>query len=117
MPAGSLMAYSAAAAEHRVCLGTRKDGQECRAWAVWDDPRQLCMTHSGRHHTGPHPSRAERRPEKPTQYQPCHCRAYAWPHRPGGGICRWPDPPTHRLTTPAGTHGKLRGWRRRPPWG
>ena len=23
----------------------------------------------------------------------CQCKAYPWPHRPGGGLCRWPDPP------------------------
>lgn len=24
----------------------------------------------------------------------CRCKAYPWPHRPGGGLCRYPDPPT-----------------------
>lgn len=31
-----------------------------------------------------------------TQAKPrprCVCPAYAFPHRPGGGLCRWPDPP------------------------
>ncbi|MEI8194455.1 MAG: hypothetical protein WCI73_00955 [Phycisphaerae bacterium] len=23
----------------------------------------------------------------------CQCKAYPWPHRPGGGLCRYPDPP------------------------
>ena len=23
----------------------------------------------------------------------CQCKAYCWPHRPGGGMCRHPDPP------------------------
>lgn len=23
----------------------------------------------------------------------CRCTAYPWPHRPGGGFCRFPDPP------------------------
>jgi hypothetical protein len=23
----------------------------------------------------------------------CGCKAYPWPHRPGGGLCRWPEPP------------------------
>lgn len=23
----------------------------------------------------------------------CTCKAYPWPHRPSGGLCRWPDPP------------------------
>src|SRR5689334_25139742 len=26
----------------------------------------------------------------------CRCKAYPWPHRPGGGFCRWPDPPLER---------------------
>jgi hypothetical protein len=24
-------------------------------------------------------------------YPPCTCPAYAFPHRPGGGVCQWPD--------------------------
>jgi hypothetical protein len=31
-------------------------------------------------------ARSKRRPK-------CRCLAYPWPHRPGGGSCRWPDPP------------------------
>ncbi len=26
----------------------------------------------------------------------CRCEAYPWPHRPGGGFCRYPDPPIER---------------------
>jgi hypothetical protein len=26
----------------------------------------------------------------------CLCDAYRWPHRPGGGLCRFPDPPEVR---------------------
>ena len=26
----------------------------------------------------------------------CRCEAYPWPHRPGGGFCRWPDPPVEK---------------------
>ena len=26
----------------------------------------------------------------------CRCEAYPWPHRPGGGLCRWPEPPLER---------------------
>jgi hypothetical protein len=26
----------------------------------------------------------------------CRCEAYPWPHRPGGGFCRHPDPPIQR---------------------
>ncbi|QXD15806.1 hypothetical protein GQ464_002335 [Rhodocaloribacter litoris] len=35
----------------------------------------------------------------------CRCAAYDWPHRPGGGLCRWPDPPRWRYDVPAGTRG------------
>ena len=31
-------------------------------------------------------------------YEPCKCVAYNWPHRPGGGLCNWPDEPEYRLT-------------------
>lgn len=53
------------------------------------------------------------------------CSAYQWSHRPGGGLCRWPEEPEYRLTTAAGTHredrdrtsalaalGKTRRWKR-----
>lgn len=26
----------------------------------------------------------------------CRCAAYPWPHRPGGGLCRHPEPPLER---------------------
>ena len=26
----------------------------------------------------------------------CRCEAYPWPHRPKGGLCRWPEPPLER---------------------
>lgn len=26
----------------------------------------------------------------------CRCEAYPWPHRPGGGLCRFPDTPLER---------------------
>ncbi len=96
------MAYNAAAVALRQCRAITRDGRACRAWAVWDDPRQLCMTHAGRHHTGPM-SRFAPNPGKPAAYRPCGCAAYAWPHRPGGGLCRWPHPPLVESTIPAGT--------------
>jgi len=37
-----------------------------------------------------------------THFQPGECAAYQWPHRPGGGLCRWPDPPLYSRTTPRG---------------
>ena len=36
-----------------------------------------------------HKTRDQRRPR-------CRCEAYPWPHRPGGGLCRYPDPPLER---------------------
>jgi hypothetical protein len=36
-----------------------------------------------------HKVRDQRRPR-------CRCEAYPWPHRPSGGLCRHPDPPTER---------------------
>ena len=98
------MAYNERARALRRCTGTRADGETCRAWAVWDDPRQLCMAHAGWHHRGPMPERewGLRRPRK--RVPNCTCRAYAWPHRPGDGLCNWPDPPEYICTIPAGTH-------------
>ncbi len=101
---GTMMAYGEAARTRRRCTATRQDGEPCRAWALWDDPRQLCVQHAGRGHRG------QLDPERPwcepvqARYAPCECAAYAWPHRPGGGLCRWPDPPLYQSPTPAGTH-------------
>jgi hypothetical protein len=83
--------YSVAAKALRRCKGKRKDGLPCRAWAVWADPSQLCTSHAGRHHTGPMNRRFT--PTQRARYEPCACEAYHWPHRPGGGLCCWPDVP------------------------
>ena len=119
---GLAMAYNRAALEQRRCTATKADGTPCRAWAVWDDARQLCVNHAGRHKRGKYGGartleerlEALDRPEQKTRYVPCRCPAYAWPHRPGGGLCRWPLPPKFVSTTPAGTHSRSR---LRPPWG
>jgi len=117
------MAYSNKAKEMRKCTHVHPDGRRCKAWAVWDDPRRLCNVHAGRHHRGPMRTAEHRRDLRQVErftgeellYRhanapPCRCEAYAWPHRPGGGLCRWPDPPLYKRTTPAGTHkpGRLR---------
>jgi len=96
--------YSAEARARRRCRGRRRDGEPCHAWALWDDPRQLCVNHAGRNHTGPHPKvRAWLTNSGKTRYAPCTCAAYCWPHRPGGGVCEWPNlSPRWRCTTPAG---------------
>ncbi|CCF85579.1 hypothetical protein [Nitrolancea hollandica] len=95
------MAYSERAIERRRCTGTTKAGDPCQAWAVWDDPRQLCVQHAGRGQRGP---RSGVRKSERTHYQPCTCIAYAWPHRPASGLCCWPDPPRYRSLIPPSTH-------------
>ncbi len=94
--------YSEKARAARRCQGTTKAGHPCRSYALWGGT--LCVVH------------ARPGPQEPQAWKPacksaaiCHCAAYAWPHRPGGGLCRWPDEPEYRLTTPAGTHSL---WRR-----
>ena len=104
--------YSQRAKELRRCEGKRKDGQPCNAWALWDDPRQLCVSHAGWHHKGLRDPNRSWRSWSRTRYKPCNCIAYNWPHRPGGGVCNWPDPPQYKLTTPAGTHQFPSHWRR-----
>lgn len=89
--------YSEAAIQARRCLGRRRDGALCRAWAVWDDARQLCVSHAGRHHTGPIYLVVKRRRRR-TNYRPCYCSAFSWPHRPGSGGCNWPLGARHMLT-------------------
>ena len=37
-----------------------------------------------------------RRKARDKKRRKCRCEAYPWPHRPGGGMCRWPDPPVER---------------------
>jgi len=44
--------YSREAVARRRCTAKRRDGKPCRGWAVWDDRRQLCVNHAGRHHRG-----------------------------------------------------------------
>ena len=71
---------------------------------------RLCAAHGGRTR-GPDRRRGERC-ECATRPR-CGCEAYAYPHRPGGGLCRWPDAPAYRSTRPA----DYRVFRlRRRPW-
>lgn len=102
------MAYSEKARALRQCRGTTKDGAPCKQWAVWGDELQRCARHGGRIDE----------PHKPgkTHNPACRCFAYAWPHRPGSGLCQWPDMPEYRLMMRAGTHAlgyreKWRFWR------
>lgn len=110
------MAYTERARELRRCraLTAKNGGQPCQRYAVWGDELGRCATHGGRV-LGPHIAGKTAAPG-------CTCAAYSWPHRPGGGLCRWPDAPQYRLTAPAGKHalgyktfrkwGWAMGWRR-----
>ena len=100
------MAYSERAKELRRCKATRKDGQPCQAYAIWGT--EHCAGHT--YKTRRTLARGYR--EWPTNAPACTCRAYAWPHRPGGGLCNWPDAPTYRSTIEAGTHSYLRRYKR-----
>src|SRR5262245_12388590 len=79
------------------CRAQRVDGEQCRGTAVYGG--RLCRYHGGE-------------PAPRPKLRPCRCRAYTWPHRAGGGLCRYPDPPQYRLTTPPGTHREPSGWAR-----
>lgn len=39
-------------------------------------------------------ARKQHRKALDEQRPKCGCKAYPWPHRPAGGLCRHPDPPT-----------------------
>lgn len=87
------MAYSEQAIELRRCTGTNKDGTPCQAWALWPAPDQCCRKHT----TWAYATGSSKAPV-------CRCMAYQWPHRPGGGLCRWPEDPKQVSKTPAGKH-------------
>jgi hypothetical protein len=92
--------------EVRSCKCTTKKGEKCKQWAVWGDTR--CRSHGGKAngHIG----------------AVCDCVAYPFPHRPNGGLCEWPDPPTYKSKMEASTHacpygrsnGRYINWRRGP---
>jgi hypothetical protein len=100
--------YSAKARALRRCLGFRKDGQPCQGWALLGVPGQRCANHADARPGRVYPVRG-----RPV---PCQCGAYRWPHRPGSGWCRWPDPPIVRVAIPPGSHrysaGTRRAWSR-----
>jgi hypothetical protein len=103
------MAYNQRARELRRCMSLTKAGTPCCGWAVWQDSLQRCGAHGGKR-------RWRGRESYITVYPPCTCIAYSWPHRPGGGLCRWPDSPKYRCTTPASTHSLGHKHRRALRW-
>lgn len=111
------MAYSERARALRRCSSLRADGAPCGSYAVWGDPGRRCWLHGGKR---PEPIRRTWREE--AGYSPrrrhapaCRCAAYQWPHRPGAGFCRWPEPPLKQCCTRPGVRsgpgrsGRLRG--------
>ena len=100
------MAYSKKALNVRRCLHLKPKGERCKSFAMWGNLEQFCSEHCGRTR-GRSLTYIERidkvlsgqRPKAPR----CECSAYKWPHRPGGGLCRWPDDPLGQCPTPAGT--------------
>jgi len=98
------MAYSEKAKALRRCTATRQDGEPCRAYARWGT--LLCAAHTYKTR-----GRRERRWETIKVKTLCHCRAYNWPHRVGGGLCCWPDEPETICIIPASTHTWWRRWR------
>jgi hypothetical protein len=98
--------------EHRRrCVAVRKDGQRCRAWALWKSQEQHCSAHT--YHTRRRDGEIteELRREQARDHSPiCNCAAYNWPHRAGGGLCSFPDEPSKTCPTAAGKRapGKLR---------
>jgi hypothetical protein len=84
------MAYSEKATELRCCVAITRAGARCRAYALWGHPARLCSAHAY-----PHRRRGTPAVHKPGRPSPaiCRCDAYAFAHRCGGGLCRWPDAP------------------------
>jgi hypothetical protein len=83
------VAYSERARSIRRCSGTTKSGRPCKAYAKWGAPDRRCSMHATCF------SPVQGRP-------PCGCPAYGFPHQAGGGLCLWPDAPTHTHPKPAG---------------
>src|SRR5262249_54078163 len=98
----------------RRCERIKADGQRCRNYSRLDS--NVCGFHF--HNPAIRRPKGRERGEavmrrlkiragltswRKNKKKVCRCRAYNWPHRAGGGLCRWPDPPIFLLATPAGT--------------
>jgi hypothetical protein len=109
------MAYSEKAKSLRRCEAIKPDGERCRNYSRLDS--NVCVIHLypkrkraviGRHE----PilvfiKRKGKAHHVRQRHKTCNCAAYLFPHRAGGGLCRWPDPPIFRLATSAGTHSGI----------
>lgn len=95
--------YNTHAKELRQCRAIKKDGSPCTAWALWNSNKQVCFIHSERPRE--HCKLDKKWPfKKKARVPSCKCEAYAWPHRPGGGLCEWPLKPKYICLIPEGTH-------------
>lgn|SRR5262249_55765886 len=105
------MAYSDKAKSIRQCEAIKPNKERCRNYTRLDS--NLCVIHLypkrkraviGRHEPIQRFLKRKGKAHHVRQrHKTCNCAAYKFPHRAGGGLCRWPDPPIFRLTTPAGT--------------
>jgi hypothetical protein len=96
--------------ELRRFTETTRAGARCKNFALWNCAEQLCASHFHKKR-GPELTHEEREKRNRQRQRPtCDCQAYAWPHRPGAGLCRWPLDPVENHPTPAGgiAPGKLR---------
>jgi hypothetical protein len=88
--------YTPAAIAIRRCTAMTRAGHRCRGWATWEGERQLCGVHRGltrgpRPYLGGWKTPGGGGGDHPARYVPCRCSQIPYPHRPGGGACRWPE--------------------------
>src|SRR5436190_437968 len=72
-------------------------GRPAKIWA--DFPMPPLRQYWGQINRQERQAQAEERSERKARDKhrsKCRCEAYPWPHRPGGGLCRWPDQPLER---------------------
>src|SRR5262249_54584736 len=104
------MAYSNNAKSLRQCEAIKPNKERCRNYSRLDS--NVCVIH-----LYPKRKRAVIVRHEPIQrfierkgkahhvrhrHKVCRCRAYNFPHRAGGGLCRWPECSTS-ITFPATT--------------
>lgn len=90
--------YTETAEKMRRCTANRRDGNPCGNFALWTASDQRCRWHTSDEWAG--------KTEAHFTTVTCHCAAYQWPHRPGGGLCKWPDEPAAIHHVEAGTRGR-----------
>src|SRR5688572_28245541 len=61
--------------------------------------------------------RRAQRKSRDKKRRKCRCDAYKFPHRPGGGLCRRPDPPAMRWQDAQAAEVAARVAKFRKQWG